>query len=63
MKNRIEQLIKEGNGSTRLYQSEGHNLNNIMEACTLLAPELYSYGLMNNQKGDFVEIIKFGEEN
>ena len=63
MKKLIEQLIKEGNGSTRLYQSEGHNLNEVMEICSFLDTDIYSYGLMNNQKGDFVEIIKFGEEN
>ena len=62
MKNLIE-LIKEGNGSTRLYQSEGHNLNEVMNTCSLLDTNIYSYGLLSNQKGDFIEIIKFGEEN
>ena len=63
MKKLIEQLIKEGNGSTRLYQSEGWNPQEVMEICSLLDTDIYSYGLLSNQKGDFVEIIKFGEEN
>lgn len=61
MKKLIENMVAEGNGSTRFYQNEGWELNEIMEMCNFLDKDLYSYGLMSGNKGDFVEIIQFGE--
>jgi hypothetical protein len=47
-------------GSVRLYESEGFNLTELMQSFDImLDPEYYSFGLIENNTGTFIEIIKY----
>jgi hypothetical protein len=63
MKKLIMQELTNNNGFARFYEKDGWNTAEVMEIMDLcLDKDLYSFGLIENNSGLFVEVVKIEEE-
>jgi hypothetical protein len=63
MKKLIMEELNNNNGFARFYEKDGWNTVEVMEIMDLfLDKDAYSYGLIENRSGLFVEVTRMEEE-